>query len=116
MPLLVGVFRAFCPLCQYQGNITSRFLRPFKIITLFVTPALVFETLDARFHPAPSSLFLITLTLADGERKALFLIDYPGSVGHHSLNAGITITNTGEEQNRSATRVPALLNHDRRWT
>lgn len=75
---------------------------------LFVTLALVFETLGARFHSVSS--FLIALTLVDREQRALFLVDHPHGVGCHSVSAGITVTNTGEGWSRSATRVSAFVN------
>lgn len=41
----------------------------FKIVAPFVILASIFATLNARLHLPPFSLFLIALTLTDGEQK-----------------------------------------------
>lgn len=43
----------------------------FKIVAPFVILASVFATLNARLHLPPFSLFLVALTLTDGERRTL---------------------------------------------
>jgi len=43
----------------------------FKIVAPFVILASVFATLNARLHLPPFSLFLVALTLTDGELKTL---------------------------------------------
>ena len=84
MPLLVSVVRAFCPLCEYQDDVTRVFYSHSKSSRCSLL-ALVSETLDARFHPASSSLFPVVLALADRERRTFFVVDYPCGVGYHSV-------------------------------
>ena len=77
----------------------------FKIIAPFVILASVFATLNARLGLPPFSLFLMALTLTDGEWRCLFLFDDHRDIEHHSITLGIgmtvafffQVTDTGEE-------------------
>jgi hypothetical protein len=43
----------------------------FKVVALYVMLSVIFATLNARLHLPPFSLFLIALTLTDGEYAAI---------------------------------------------
>lgn len=62
--LLVSWVQAFLTSCKRLG---PTFVQVFKIVAPFVILASVFATLNARLHLPPFSLFLIALTLTDGE-------------------------------------------------
>jgi phosphatidylinositol glycan class N len=67
-------------------------MQMFKIIAPFVILASVFATLNARLHLPPFSLFLIALTLTDGERTALPSFGDPPWTRQTDLIAGMTVT------------------------
>ena len=65
----------------------SRSRQMFKISAPFVILASVFATLNARLGLPPFSLFLMALTLTDGEWRYLSLFDDRHNIGRRSINS-----------------------------